>query len=69
MDLLGVVDGTTTLLSGNRAETTEHRFLDWTLNGKPLRSMLGWENPERLHLHGFGLGSGRWAGLAREYEV
>ena len=45
MDLLGVVDGTTTLLSGNRAETTEHRFLDWTLNGKPLRSMLGWKNP------------------------
>ena len=47
MDLLGVVDGTTTttLLTGNRAETSEHRFLDWTLNGKLLRTMLGWENP------------------------
>ena len=47
MDLLGVVDGTTTttLLTGNRVETSEHRFLDWTLNGKLLRTMLGWENP------------------------
>ena len=47
MDLLGVVDGTTTttLLTGNRAEISEHRFLDWTLNGRLLRTMLGWENP------------------------
>ena len=47
MDLLGVVDGTTatTLLTGDRAETTERRFLDWTLNGRLLRTMLGWENP------------------------
>lgn len=47
MDLLGVVDGTTTttLLTGNRADTSENRFLDWTLNGKLLRTMLGWENP------------------------
>lgn len=44
MDLLGVVDGTTTttLLTGNRVETSEHRFLDWTLNGKlPNHARLG----------------------------
>ena len=47
MDLLGVVEGvtTTTLLSGNRAETSEHRFLDWTVNGRLLRAMLGWVHP------------------------
>lgn len=33
------------LLTGNRVETSEHRFLDSTLNGKLLRTMLGWENP------------------------
>lgn len=46
MDLLGVVEGaTTTLPTGNRAETSDHRFLDWTVNGGLLRTMLGWENP------------------------
>lgn len=50
MDLLGVVDRTTatTLLTGNRAETSEHRFLDRTLNGKLLRTMLGWETPRAI---------------------
>lgn len=47
MDTLGAVEGTTatTLLSGDRAETSEHAFLDWTVNGHLLRTMLGWKNP------------------------
>lgn len=47
MDLLGVVESmtTTTLLSSNSVETSEHRFLDWTVNGKLLRTMLGWTHP------------------------
>ena len=47
MDTLGVVERTTTTMHsvGRRVETTRARFLDWTLNGIVLRSMLGWETP------------------------
>ena len=47
MDLLAVVEVTTatTLLNGDRAQANEHAFLDWTVNGQLLRSMLGWEKP------------------------
>lgn len=46
MDLLAVVEATTatTLLNGDQAQASEHSFLDWTVNGQPLRFMLGWEN-------------------------
>jgi len=47
MDLLAVVEATTatTLLNGDTAQANEHAFLDWTVNGQLLRSMLGWEKP------------------------
>lgn len=47
MDLLGVVErmATTTLQSSNSFETREHRFLDWTVNGKLLSAMLDGKTP------------------------
>ena len=52
MDLLAVVEATTatTLLNGDRAQANEHAFLDWTVNGQLLRSMLGWEKPPSVSL-------------------
>lgn len=49
MDRLGVVEATREvgLLSSDPANASNHRSLDWTVNSKPLRTLLGWKIPPK----------------------
>lgn len=47
MDVLGVLERTVPDSHFRRGSGAESRFLDWTVNGVLLRSMLGWASPPR----------------------